>query len=256
MHTAIILAGGTGQRAKTKIPKQYIRIGDYMLITYTLRAILRSSRIEAVWIVAEKDWREAILADAEKAGLNISKIKGFAAPGTNRQTSILHGMQSILRMEGGMVDISNAEEQDTVFIHDAARPFLKEETIEACFEALEGHDGVMPVLPMKDTVYLSVDGKSITDRLERSQLFAGQAPELFLLRKYYEANLALLPDKILQINGSSEPAVMAGMRIAMIPGDESNFKVTTETDVIRCMEIIERRNGGVSDESLGTAWNQ
>ena len=81
------------------------------------------------------------------------------------------------------------------------------------------------VLTMKDTVYISDDGENISGLIDRSTLFACQAPELFRLKSYYEANIRLLPDDILKINGASEPAVMAGMKIAMIPGDERNVKV-------------------------------
>ncbi|MBQ8956634.1 MAG: 2-C-methyl-D-erythritol 4-phosphate cytidylyltransferase, partial [Lachnospiraceae bacterium] len=108
-----------------------------------------------------------------------------------------------------------------------------------CYKALSGHDGVMPVLPMKDTVYLSDDKKSVSELLDRSRVFAGQAPELFYFKPYYEANMKLMPDKILEINGASEPAVMAGMDIVMIPGDERNFKVTTDADMERFRRIME-----------------
>lgn len=103
-----------------------------------------------------------------------------------------------------------------------------------CYRALSEDgdtEGVMPVLPMKDTVYLSKDGKDISGLIDRSSVFAGQAPELFRLEPYYEANVRLLPADILKINGASEPAVMAGMKIAMIPGDERNVKVTSAEDL-------------------------
>ena len=48
-----------------------------------------------------------------------------------------------------------------------------------------------------------------------------------------------MPDKILHVNGSTEPAVMAGMDIAMIPGDEGNFKITTKGDLERFCRIVE-----------------
>ena len=70
-------------------------------------------------------------------------------------------------------------------------------------------------------------------RCFRSRIFAGQAPELFDIEKYYAANVRLLPDKIMSINGSTEPAVMAGMDIAMVTGDENNFKITTMADLER-----------------------
>lgn len=95
------------------------------------------------------------------------------------------------------------------------------------------------MLPMKDTVYLSKDGKVVTELLNRSEIFAGQAPEVFRFDKYYVANKILLPKRILEINGSTEPAIMAGMDIAMIPGDERNFKVTTRADLEKFREIVE-----------------
>lgn len=71
---------------------------------------------------------------------------------------------------------------------------------------------------MKDTVYYSDNGNTITSLIRRENVYAGQAPELFRLKPYIQANESLMPDDIMNINGSSEPAVMAGMDIVMIPG--------------------------------------
>lgn len=161
------------------------------------------------------------------------KFKGFSEPGENRQLSIWNGLRDIF---------TYAKAEDTVLIHDAARPCLSEALITECLGALEGHDGVLPVLPMKDTVYLSRDGKSVSSLLNRQEIFAGQAPELFVLGKYYESNERLLPQKILKVNGSTEPAILAGMDIAMIPGDENNYKITTGTDLKRFREYIEQKS--------------
>ena len=56
--------------------------------------------------------------------------------------------------------------------------------------------------------------------------------------KYWKANVDLLPDEILKINGSTEPAILAGMDIAVIAGDENNFKITTQQDLERFRELI------------------
>ena len=113
--------------------------------------------------------------------------------------------------------------------------------ITDCLEGIRGHDGVLPVLAMKDTVYSSPDGKTVGALLKRSEIYAGQAPEVFCLEKYYEANKRLLPDRIFEINGSTEPAIMAGMDIAMIPGDERNFKITTKADFERFCKIVKEQ---------------
>lgn len=224
MNIALVLAGGTGTRLGADIPKQYIEVHGKMIIDYCLETMEHSSDIAEVWIVADEMWREHIK--------KVDKFKGYACPGRNRQLSIYNGLKAIEE------SLTGEEKEVNVLIHDAARPFLTEKLIRECVKAVEGHDGVLPVLPMKDTVYYSEDGKVISSLINRDKLYAGQAPELFRLQPYIQANEALLPDKILLVNGSTEPAIMAGMDIVMIPGDENNYKITTKTDMKRFTEMM------------------
>ena len=249
MNTAILLSGGIGSRLHSDVPKQYISVGGRMLISYALAALAESALIDRVLIVAEEEWREPILSDAVKTAVPVDKVIGFALPGFNRQGSVINGMQEVLRKIASQslnseaygkesLKDSGITEDDTVLIHDAARPLLSGKQIEDCFGALAGHDGVMPVLPMKDTVYLSRDGRAVSELLDRKRIFAGQAPELFRFGKYYQANMALTPECLAAVNGSTEPAVTAGMDIVMIPGDENNFKITTKQDLERFRSIM------------------
>lgn len=208
-------------------PKQYIKVNGRMIIDYCLHTLLTHESIDAVQIVADGMWQKSV---RECVRENESKFRGFSSPGENRQLSILNGLEDIRNYAG---------DADCVLIHDAARPLVSAKQIVDCLQAVRaGHDGALPVLPMKDTVYYSEDGRVVTSLLDRSRIFAGQAPEAFLLGKYVEANRALLPERILKINGSTEPAVMAGMDIALIPGDEGNFKITTKADLERFREIV------------------
>lgn len=245
MNIALILSGGRGLRLGTDIPKQYLEAGGRPVIAYCLETLSCHERIDGIQIVAEPAWQGYILscggdaAENEKASEKEriaeqfrAKFRGFSLPGGNRQLSILHGLADIRRYGG---------EADCVLVHDAARPFLSAKLVTECLRAVKGHDGVLPVLPVKDTVYASEDGRRVSALLRRSSIFAGQAPELFRLEKYYEANRRLLPEMILEISGSAEPAVMAGMDIVMIPGDERNFKITTKEDLERFREMVRKR---------------
>ena len=127
-------------------------------------------------------------------------------------------------------------DDDIVLVHDAVRPCVTDELIRHTLTAAAGHDGAVPVLPLKDTVYYSSDSISLTDRLERSKILAGQAPEAFLFGKYLTANEALSDEEIHSLSGSAEPALMAGMDIVTIPGDERNFKITTNEDLDRFIQ--------------------
>ncbi len=226
---AILLSGGTGTRLGVEIPKQYIATSGRMMITRSLMALAECGMIRAVQIVAQEDRRGKISEEWKAAGKRPEFISGFSDPGETRQLSALNAMEDIVSQYG---------EEVIVLIHDAARPFVSRDTLESCILACDEHDGAMPVLPMKDTVYYSEDGRSVKKLLEREKIFAGQAPETFVLGKYLKANRDLLPDKIFDIKGSSEPAIMAGMDIALIPGEEKNFKVTTLDDLKKYEQIV------------------
>lgn len=218
MNIALLLSGGTGHRMGLDLPKQYISVYGKMIITRCLERLCRHPMIDSVQIVAAEEWRGAILAECACT----DKLRGFSAPGGNRQLSILNGLQDIFQYAG---------KDDVVLIHDAARPMISEDLISACLTEIENNDGVMPALPMTDTVYYSSDGKQVEQLLDRSRIYAGQAPEAFRLGSYLEANERLLPDGILSINGSTEPAIMARLDVVMIPGDKNNLKITTKNDL-------------------------
>lgn len=228
MNVALVLAGGTGNRLGAEVPKQYLEVEGRPIIAYCLETLDRHSLIDAIQIVAGEEWHSLIRE------LGITKLRGFSLPGENRQLSILNGLDDIMKY---------AEEDDVTLIHDAARPLVSDATITACIEGCIKHEGVMPALPVKDTVYYGTDGR-IESLLDRGKVIAGQAPEAFRLGKYYRANRRLSREGILGINGSTEPAIMAGMDICYIPGDERNFKVTTAEDFKRFCRIA---RGGKDD---------
>lgn len=231
MFFSILLSGGIGTRMHLERPKQYLEMGGRSILSYSAEALFQSEQIQAIQVVADSQWHGYILQQI-KALNGLPKFSGFSAPGRNRQESIFNALQDYALQ---------VRENDAVLIHDAVRPFLSLNLINRCIEAFEGHDGVLPVLTMRDTVYMSKDGKRVSTLLQREEIFAGQAPELFAYGKYYRANQRLFPNNILKISGSTEPAILAGMDIVMIPGDEMNFKVTTNADLIRFQEILANR---------------
>ena len=223
----LLLSGGIGARVGGSLPKQYIEVNGRMIVSRCIGRVLECGSISGLWIVADESWQEAIAESVPER----ERILGFSAPGQNRALSILNGLRGIRNV---------CPEDTIVIVHDAVRPLVSVETLEACINACGQHDGAMPVLPMTDTVYYSdTSGSRVERLLDRSRIYAGQAPEAFRLGKYLEATERLLPEKILSINGSTEPAILAGMDIAMIPGDKGNFKITTREDLEHYRRIVE-----------------
>lgn len=221
MNIAIILAGGVGSRMKMiQRPKQYIEVKGRPIINYCLRTFEYHNEIDEIYIVADENWQDYIKEWIKKD--KITKFCGFAPAGKSRQHSIYNGL---IACEG------SAGEDSIVIIHDAARPFVTEEIIKECIAGAKELDGAMPVITVKDTVYCSRDGKSIASLLERSELFAGQAPESFRYGKYRSIHDAATDEELLNTRGSSEIAYKNGMKIRLFPGAEKNFKITTMEDL-------------------------
>lgn len=262
----ILLSGGTGRRMGSDIPKQYIEINKKMILEYTLQTMSAWNEMDSLVIVAAYEWRERIRQIADRvfseagnefvrdvsAGLtdgsgekceeyrkrSVAKFLGFAAPGENRELSILNAMNLIR---------DSVSDDAVIMIHDAVRPCVSPDMIKLLADACRDHDGAMPYLEMKDTVYESADGIRISRNLDRSTIVAGQTPEAFRFGKYLSAVESLSRDEILKVHGSTEPAVAAGMDIALVPGDEGNFKITTPQDLrifenaIKDIELSEGR---------------
>ena len=224
MNAALILSGGTGTRMGLDVPKQYVEVGGRPVISYCLDVFEGSDVVDIIVVVCSEEYKSMI------RDLGHGKVKDFADPGENRQLSILSGLNVLKKY---------IKDDDHVIIHDAARPLVSTEMLKMISEGLERSEAVLPVLPMKDTVYETVDGKVVAN-LDRSRISAGQAPEGFLFGKYLKANEALMPERILDISGSMQPALMYGMDVISIPGDERNFKITTPEDLRKFQEIIGR----------------
>ena len=226
MTAALVLSGGIGRRLISEVPKQYVTVQGKMIVIHTIQKLCASEMIDSVQVVAEKGWWEPMMTELT----GVSKLKGFSLPGENRQLSILNGLRDMKQY---------LSDDDTVFIQDAVRPMVSDDLISGIIKAAAGHDGAVPVLPLKDTVYKSDDGISLTGTLERGKILAGQAPEAFSFGKYLKANESLSNEVLLSLSGSAEPALMAGLDIVTLPGDEKNFKITTNEDLDRFIRIVE-----------------
>lgn len=226
MNTAVILAGGVGSRMGADRPKQFLTVKDKPIIAYCLNTFENHDMIDSIVIVVDESWRDYVTEwiKTEK----ISKFKSFANPGDTRQHSIYNGLKAAEKFTA---------KDDVVIIHDAARPLTSYEIIKDCLDGARELDGAMPVISVKDTIYQSADGSAIDSLLNRSELFAGQAPEAFNFGKYYDIHNSVTDEEIGLTNGSSEIAYRHGMKIKLVRGSEANFKITTPED-LKSFELI------------------
>ena len=213
-----------------KLPKQYIEVLGKPIIHYTLQPFVALRRFKVLIICADVSWHSYILENLPEGTEGMEIV--FSEPGETRQFTVYNALKKIEE---------NFPACEDVLIHDAARPLVSVSLIENCFAALKEVDGVLPVIKVKDTIYQSFDGKQVSSLLDRSTLYAGQSPEAFRFRSYLNAHTESTIEEIARINGSSELALLKGLKIDMIPGEENNFKITTPEDLELFKQILEHR---------------
>lgn len=230
MNVAIILSGGVGSRMGLDIPKQYVSVHGQPVINYCLRTFLANEKTDVLVLVIAEEWKDFV-AD-QVAFLCPKKRVCFVQSGETRQYSIYNALKFV-RANGFSAD-------DIVLIHDAARPLVSQDLINRCYEGCIEADGIMPVVPVKDTTYLSEDGKHIQSLLNRSHLWSGQSPEAFRFGKYISIHDSMTREELLKINGSTELAFTAGLDCRMIASDPMNFKITTIEDLSNFESIVNK----------------
>jgi 2-C-methyl-D-erythritol 4-phosphate cytidylyltransferase len=210
---AIIVAGGSGSRMKSDIPKQFIEVGGLPILMHTLKRFKEAdSEIEIILVLPESQfeyWEE--LCQKYK-----TVPHQLVAGGKTRFQSGLNGLKVI-------------DNEGLVAIHDGVRPFVSTEIINESFKvASEKGTAVVSVLS-KDSV--RVNGQAI----DRSTVRLIQTPQTFqisLIKKAFET------EELSTFTDDASVAEHAGFEINLIEGNYENIKITTPEDLLWAEVIL------------------
>jgi 2-C-methyl-D-erythritol 4-phosphate cytidylyltransferase len=215
---AILVAAGVGTRLGSDHPKAFAALGGRPLLAESLERLDVSDWIDAIVVVAPAGWEEPAILLAEE--VVASKVASVVTGGETRAHSVRNGLGEVI------------DDAFVVVVHDAARPLVDDTILERLLGGLaEGVDGVVPGLPLRDTVK-RVAGGTVVETVPREELVAVQTPQAFLadrLRAAYAGDLA----------GATDCASLverAGGRIGVVAGDPRLVKVTTGDD----LALVER----------------
>jgi 2-C-methyl-D-erythritol 4-phosphate cytidylyltransferase/2-C-methyl-D-erythritol 2,4-cyclodiphosphate synthase len=226
---AIIVAAGRGQRAGEGIPKQYRPMPDGGRDTVLARSIsifAENPAITKLCVVIHKD--DVSLYEESLSHCNKTDNVSFVFGGDSRQESVLNGLTAL----------ADAPPHG-VFIHDAARPFASTELIARCMNGLSDKDGVVPALPVTDTLK-KADNGLIGETVPRDGLFRAQTPQLFLFDKLFEAHKAAPQG----LTDDAAVAEQAGLQVQLVAGEAQNIKLTTEEDFTMNTPFLPRTGSG------------
>ncbi len=220
----LIVAGGKGNRFKSDIPKQFIKLLDFPILMHTINAFYNyDNSIEIIVVLPEEQieyWKN--LCQTYHFGINHTLVKG----GEFRFHSVKNGLAMV--KPGGLVGI-----------HDGVRPLIDKDTIRKCFEMAKKEGNAIPVIDLVDSVReINPDGSSLM--VDRSKYRLIQTPQVFkteLILKAFEQ--AFTP------SFTDDASVLESIypnSIKLVYGNRQNLKITTAEDLIYAEAILKCRN--------------
>lgn len=214
----LIVAAGRGRRFGGALPKQYAPLGGETVLYRTVQAFLAHPGIAAVRVAIHPD--DTDLYQAATAGLDLlAPVLG----GATRQDSVRLGLESLHGLDFAQV-----------LIHDAARPFVDAAVIDGVLDALTHHAGALPALAVADTLKRAQNGE-ISDTVSREALWRAQTPQAFVFADILAAHQRFQGE---QLTDDAQLFERAGLKVAITPGHEDNFKITTEEDLMRAERLL------------------
>jgi 2-C-methyl-D-erythritol 4-phosphate cytidylyltransferase len=212
---AIIPAGGKGFRSGFSTPKQYLKVSGKEIIVYTLQTFQKNKLINRIIVSAELEYFSLLLKLVKK--YKLSKVKLIVEGGNTRQHSVFNAVLA-----------SDADDDDLIVVHDAARAFLPSSILtNAILSALKTGNALV-CIKAKDTL---IKGKKFVDEyLNRDEVYYVQTPQIF---KYKDIYNALVKAEKENFVGTDESMLITkiGKKVNIVEGSVFNFKITTKEDV-------------------------
>lgn len=232
MNIALIIAGGSGQRMKQEIPKQFLNVNDKPVIIYTLEAFQRHPDIDEIGVVCIDGWHDILRAYARQ--YKISKLTWIVPGGKNGQDSIRNGVLEAERRYGC---------EDIILIHDAIRPMVSHEIISDCIVQCKRYGSAIAVTPCNTAVLRKSTDISSSEVVPRDQLAMTQTPQAFPIGKLADIHRNALERGITNSVASCTLLIEMGEEVHFSIGSETNIKLTTQDDlkIFKALLSLERQ---------------
>jgi 2-C-methyl-D-erythritol 4-phosphate cytidylyltransferase/2-C-methyl-D-erythritol 2,4-cyclodiphosphate synthase len=210
---ALLMAAGQGTRFGAGRPKQFLPLLGRPVLRHAAEALLRGGSIDALLPVVASDEEARAVAGALVGLPLLPAVLG----GETRQQSVRAGLEALA-----------SQPPDIILVHDAARPFIPDNTIGNLLQALQDTPGAIPAQPVSDTLKLGRQGRILRTQ-PRNGLFRAQTPQAFHFRALLDAH------RMARDEATDDAALLeaANLPVTLVPGSESNLKVTYPEDLAR-----------------------
>ncbi|WP_041083164.1 IspD/TarI family cytidylyltransferase [Thermotoga profunda] len=209
MTIGIIMAAGKGIRAKTDLPKQFCKICDKPVLSYSLSTFEKSTLVDSCLVMIPDGWKDNILQITRE----FSKVRWILTGGmTRHETSLI------------AIDFLKTINPSIVIFHDAARPFLSLNLLEKVIQEAKIYGAATAAISVSDTVAYCKDD-FVDSYIPRESLYRIQTPQAFEYR--------IIADAIrkFQAEDGTKPVFLSNRKIRIVEGDPYCFKITKPEDL-------------------------
>lgn len=225
---ALIPAAGLSVRFGGTTLKQYAHLLGKPVLAHSIDALRWHPAVAAVTVALAPD--DGIYA--ELIGPNYPEVRTVQG-GSSRAQTVLNGLQYIRQQD---------PQCEWVLVHDAARPCLPGEDLDALLQHAPGcPDGAILACPISDTLKLEGASRCIENTLDRSRLWAAQTPQMFRLDVLLGSMRAAISSGPPPTD-EAEAMERAGRHPLLVPGSAHNIKITGPQDLVLAEFILLQRN--------------
>lgn len=215
--SVIMPAAGFSLRMGANVRKPFLMIGEKPVFFYTVEKFCKLKRVKEIIFVVNENDRSTVL-DKWSDELKSYKVTKIITGGERRQDSIYNGISHVDPVT------------EIILIHDAVRPLVKQDEIEAVIKSTEEKGAAILASPMKLTVKQVNSSLEIIKTVPRHDLWMAQTPQGFkrdlIVNAYHK-----IKDTNVEFTDDAEVVEKAGHTVGIVSGSYDNIKITTREDL-------------------------
>jgi len=225
MVFSLVLAGGTGSRMGSGMPKQYLMAAGKPVIIHTLDKFCNYGGFEKIIVLCPGEWTgytDRIIQ--EYMGSHAGSI-AVTEGGPSRNETIMEGIRYIR-------DNFRMDDNTIIVTHDAARPFINNRIISENIETALQYGAATTAVPATDTILCSSKESIVESITDRSVLYMCQTPQTFFAKRLYGLYEALDDMEKEKFTDASGIYIKNGLTVKIVQGEMYNIKITYPNDLV------------------------
>lgn len=234
MNVVVLLAGGSGTRMHSEIPKQHLVVNGRQVIEYTLERFSTCSAVDAILVVSNPSYKENV----EALQSQFPKLRWVVSGGTTRSESVYNGIRFLREF---------CKPEDKILISDAVRPLVSLSEIEELLTCLDTYVAVTTGIQNHETL-LKLEHGGVVEIIPRENIVRQTSPEGYKFYALDELYAEHNQEQVKQYRNIGIDQLHArGEKVAVVMSNLLNIKITNREDLC-IFEAIAQQDAGKNKE--------